>query len=585
MNQKKEGRSPVSTKLADVFFKTLFLVGFVFLSTFILFSCQKSEKPSLLKVGLPEEPRSLNVWLGTDANSRRILSLIYQPLYTRHPETLDIIPWLAEKDPVFDAKALTYTVKLRKAKWSDGSDFTSKDVVFTRKLFFDFKIPRYYSKWKTIKKLEAPDDHTLIFHLSKPSAIFLSRVLTAPIVSQKEWEQIASDALTKEKPLRSLQDHAIEKPLGTGPFMLDEHKEGAYIHMLKNPHFFGTGTTIAGHSLGPFVDSLLFKIYGTSDVAIMALKNGDVDYYWWDIQPGYIEDLKKQTMIDLFFNKKSALYYMGFNARKAPYNNRAFRQATATIIDKDFILTRILQNYGNPMHSIIPSGNRLWYNPNVKKYGQDMDPAQRVKTAVEILQQAGYSWETPPVNDAGDIIEPSALILPDGSQMKKMVILTPPADYDPKRAFAGTMIQEWLRKLGISAFARPMAFNSLLDTVKGKHQFDAFVLGYGKLNLDPDYLKAFFSSSNDKPRGWNMSGYKNPHYDKLAKAQRSLVDVNERKKLIWEMQEILMTDVPYIPLYNPHIIEAANNTRFTGWIEKVNGVGNIWSLCMVKPKQ
>jgi len=82
-----------------------------------------------------------------------------------------------------------------------------------------------------------------------------------------------------------------------------------------------------------------------------------------------------------------------------------------------------------------------------------------------------------------------------------------------------------------------------------------------------------------------MRGYKNPHYDKLAKAQRSLVDVNERKKLIWEMQEILMTDVPYIPLYNPHIIEAANNTRFTGWIEKVNGVGNIWSLCMVKPKQ
>lgn len=538
----------------------------------------------VLKIGLPEEPRSLNVWLGTDANSRKILSQVYQPLYERHPQTLEIIPWLAESDPVFDEKALTYTVKLRKAKWSDGSDFTSKDVLFSKKIFFDFKIPRYYSKWKIIKKLEAVDDHTLIFHLKKPSAIFLSRVLTAPIVSQKEWEQVAADALTKEKPLRSLQDHAIEQPLGTGPFMLKEYKQGAYIHMEKNPHFFGTGKSIAGYSLGPFVDSILFKTYGTSDVAIMALKKGDIDYYWWDVQPGYIEDLKKQSDIDIFFNKKSALYYMGFNVRKPPYEDRSFRQAAAVVIDKEFILTRILQNYGTPMNSIVPSGNTFWHNPKVKTYGQGMDRDQRIKAATAILKEAGYTWDVAPVDDAGKIVEPSGLKLPSGAVMDKMVILTPPADYDPKRAFAGTMIQEWLRDIGIQAFARPMAFNSLLDTVKGKHEFDAFVLGYGKLNLDPDYLKAFFSSSNDKPRGWNMSGYRNPDYDKLASQQRTITNDQERKKVIWKMQEILMTDIPYIPLYNPHIIEAVNNQHFTGWVEKVNGIGSIWSLCMVTPK-
>jgi len=269
-------------------------------------SCQKEEKDLFLKIGLPEEPRSLNLWLGTDANSRKILSLIYQPLYNRHPETLEIIPWLAAADPVFDREKLTYTVKLRTAKWSDGSAFTSEDVLFTKQLFFDFKIPRYYSKWKVIKKIEAPDVRTVVFHLEKPSAIFLSRVLTAPIVSKREWEGVAKAALTKEKPLRSLQDHPVEKPVGTGPFILTEYKKGAYIHMRKNSHFFGIGQTLGGHLLGPHVDDILFRVYGTSDVAILALKKGDIDYYWGDIQPGYIKDLKEQDDVDLYFNKKSA---------------------------------------------------------------------------------------------------------------------------------------------------------------------------------------------------------------------------------------------------------------------------------------
>ncbi|MBA3009446.1 MAG: ABC transporter substrate-binding protein [Desulfobacula sp.] len=548
-----------------------------------LYACQKSKNSALLNIGLPEEPQSLNLWLGTDANSRKILSQIYQPLYHHHPETLEIIPWLAKDQPVFDPQALTYTVTLREAKWSDGSDFTSEDVLFTKQLFFDFKIPKYYSNWNIIQKIEAPDAHTVVFYLKEPSAIFMSRVMTAPMVSKKEWEPIAKQALAKEKPLRSLQDHPIEKPLGTGPFTLFEYKSGAYIHMKKNPYFFGTGQKIGNHILGPYVESLLFRIYGTSDVAILALKKGDIDYYWGDIQPGYIKDLKEQANIDLYFNKKSALYYMGFNLRKPPFDDKVLRQAIATMVDKDFILTRILQNYGTPMHSVVPSGNHFWYNPNVRKYGQGKTHDERIKLAYEMLKTAGYSWETPPVDENNNIVTPSDIRLPSGAAMDKFVILTPPADYDPKRAFAGTMIQEWLRELGMSAFARPMSFNSLLETVKGKHEFDAFVLGYGQLDLDPDYLRTFFESKNDKPRGWNMSGYRNPEFDTIADEQMTLIDTQKRKEIIWKMQEIILEDLPYLPLYNPHIIEATFNERFKGWVAKVDGIGNIWSMCVVKP--
>jgi len=565
-------------------FTTLFIhIFLVVIIAGLFFSCQKKEKTKLLKIGLPEEPKSLNLWLGTDSNSRKILSLIYQSLYTRDPETLEMIPWLASEHPVFDKEKLTYTVKLRQAKWSDGSDFTSDDVLFTKKFFFDFKIPRYYSKWKAIKKLEAIDKHTVVFHLKKPSAIFLSRVLTAPMISKKEWESVAQEAVKAEKPLKFLQDHSIKNPLGTGPFTLFEYKKGAYLHMKKNPHFFGTGKRIAKHDLGPYVDSILFKIYGTSDVAILALKKGDIDMYWWDIQPGYLEDLKKESDIKIFLNKKSALYYMGFNVRKEPFNDKALRQSVAIVIDKDFILTRVLQNYGTPMNSIVPSGNVFWHNPHVKKYGEGLTPEGHIREAFNLLKRAGYTWDVEPVDAKGNIVEPAGFKMPSGKPMKKFVILTPPADYDPKRAFAGVMIQEWLRKLGMPVSARPMSFNSLLETVKGKRNFDTFILGYGKLNLDPDYLRPFFHSGYDKPRGWNMSGYSNPVYDELAQKQKSIVDSSQRKKVIWEMQEILMEDVPYIPLYNPHILEAVSTKNFKGWVEKVNGIGSIWSLCVVKP--
>jgi len=585
LNQKKQQDKNRIKLSVTSFVRSALFASFALVIITLMFSCQKNENSTLVKIGLPEEPKSLNIWLASDANSRKILTQIYQPLYQRDPVTLDIIPWLAKEDPVFDKDALSYTVKLRQAKWSDGSEFTSDDVLFTKKLFFDFKMPRYYSKWKIIKKIEAVDKHTVVFYLEKPSAIFLSRVLTAPMVSKKEWEPIAIKALESEKPLRAIQDHVVDNPVGTGPFTLFEYKKGAYLHMKKNPYFFGTGEVIAKHQLGPYVDSLLFKIYGTSDVAILALKKGDIDFYWWDIQPGYLEDLKKQDNIEIFFNKKSALYYMGFNVRNPPFNDKVLRQAIAGLINKEFILSRILQNYGTPMHSIVPSGNHFWHNPDVETYGHGQSPEQRIKQSYAQLKAAGYDWETPPVDDKGNIVKASGIRLPSGEPMEKFVILTPPADYDPKRAFAGTMIQEWLRNMGMPAFSRPMAFNSLIDTVKGKREFDAFILGYGKLNLDPDYLRSFFYSKNDRPRGWNMSGYKNLKFDEIADTQRGVVNVQDRKKMILKMQEILMEDVPYIPLYNPHIIEAVCKDRFTGWLPKVNGIGNIWSLCMIKPTQ
>jgi ABC-type transport system substrate-binding protein len=168
--------------------------------------------------------------------------------------------------------------------------------------------------------------------------------------------------------------------------------------------------------------------------------------------------------------------------------------------------------------------------------------------------------------------------------MQSFTILTPPADYDPHRAMCGMIIQEWLREVGIPASSKPMAFGALIEQVKVRRDFDTFILGYGSLSLDPGYVRNFFHSSNDRTRGWNMSGYRNAEFDRISDESTRVMDKGERRALIWKMQEMILADVPYIPLYNPKLVEAVRTEKFTGWVEMLGGIGNTWSFCQLKPK-
>jgi ABC-type transport system substrate-binding protein len=128
-----------------------------------------------------------------------------------------------------------------------------------------------------------------------------------------------------------------------------------------------------------------------------------------------------------------------------------------------------------------------------------------------------------------------------------------------------------------------MSFGALLENVSVRRDFNAYILGYGNLSPDPDYVRAFYHSRNDKVRGSNKSGFRNPDFDRIADESAGAMDPNERQKLIWEMQEIISSDVPVVPLYNPKLIEAVRTDRFKGWVEMLNGIGNIWSFCQLQP--
>ena len=105
-----------------------------------------------------------------------------------------------------------------------------------------------------------------------------------------------------------------------------------------NQSFFGKSQEIAGYRLGPHIDGIIFKFFGTSDAAVLALLKGSIDMFWWGLQPGYLADLEDEEDVRIYTSEKSALYYVGFNLRKKPFNDPQFRKAVAYATDKRFIV-------------------------------------------------------------------------------------------------------------------------------------------------------------------------------------------------------------------------------------------------------
>ena len=97
---------------------------------------------------------------------------------------------------------------------------------------------------------------------------------------------------------------------------------------------------------------------------------------------------------------------------------KQFRQAVATVIDKEFVSDAILQSSAIPVYSVVPEGNGFWFNNDIPRIGKGLTRAERVAQAVDLLKQAGFTYETEPkVSEDGNFVEVQGkgLRMPDGT--------------------------------------------------------------------------------------------------------------------------------------------------------------------------
>jgi ABC-type transport system substrate-binding protein len=269
-------------------------------------------------------------------------------------------------------------------------------------------------------------------------------------------------------------------------------------------------------------------------------------------------------------------------------DQKVFRHAVATLIDKEFLTSTVLQGVAIPMYTTVPEGNGFWYNPEVPLIGKGLTRTERVEESVRLLKEAGFTWETEPqVSADGNFMEAEGegLRMPDGELVPELEILAPSAGYDALRSTFAIWIERWLNDVGIPARARLTGFNIIVETIADPEAFDMFILGWS-LTMYPDYLETFFHSRHTDEEGLNRGGYSNPAFDKLADALLAETDLEKARQEVFEMQQFLADDLPYVVLFTTPILETYRRDRlefpYTEVLSGIQGQNGLTTKVLIK---
>ena len=393
-----------------------------------------------------------------------------------------------------------------------------------------------------------------------------------------------------------------------GGYVTDQMELGAFVQRTQNPNYYFEGAEIveyddgtwmlnhpngttyqlygdaAGeetlrYTSGPYAPNVVFSIYGSQDAAFLALVDGEIDFVFspTGIPRGLQEQAQNAPGINTYTNADYGMYYIAFNLRKDPMSMYEFRQAFDIIMDKEFVINSVLQGTVFPMYSTMPPGNGFWHNADVPTPYVGMTREERVNMAVEVLKEAGWSWEEEPFWDADlqDTVAGTGLTMPNGEPCPELTILGPGPAYDPIRATFNQWISEWARELGVPVESELTGFNTILGPVFVNADFDMYILGWSLGNVAfPDYYESFWHSRNDTAvsGNFNTPGLNDPEYDALVDEFMSTNDLDRARELVFEMQVYLADARPYIPLYYKQVNDVARDNIIFPYPEVLSGI-------------
>jgi ABC-type transport system substrate-binding protein len=568
------------------------------------------------RVGVFEDATSTNYWQANGPDNTVWNSYMLPPrlsLYGLTIQQFSFVPSAAVDLPAplsQEGDFWVVEIPLRQdLTWSDGTPVTANDMVFTAATVVKFGfVAGNWGAWYDagfLDRMEAVDDYTLkIFYHTKPG---LARheygVLQAPFLAAHYWQPVADaaaapiDALpadaTEEQRTAAQQEasdtlyaHVPDGEPLAGSFLFDQWEPGAFLENGAYADFAdkgkvvrefvdgsysetpghtyyggGTGDVELEYTIGPFVETVVYSIYGSQDAAILALQNGEVDMLLnpLGLQRGLAERVETDPNLTVISNNVNGFRYMSFNNRRRPMNDCAFRQAVAVLIDKEFVTGTILQGVAFPLYSFVPEANAAWYYNDVPKLGLGLTREQRTNLAVAILEQAGYTWEgdQKPAWDGDNrqVTQAGRLIMPDGVPVPPLTMPAPSAGYDPLRSTFAIWIESWMNEFGIPLTANLAGFNVIVPIIFTEQGFDMYILGWS-LGIFPDYLRDFFAEENAVVDGNNAGGYINAEFEALAGQLLSCESIATCKEIANDIQLMLATEVPYVLLFDTGIVEA-----------------------------
>ncbi|WP_432478583.1 ABC transporter substrate-binding protein [Nocardioides sp. GXQ0305] len=502
---------------------------------------QAQGDPVTFTVGYTNEVDSFNPFLGIEAESYEMWSLMYDSLTNYSMEDMSPTPglateWESSKD------GLTWTFTLRDdVTWSDGEPLTAQDVAYTYGRIIDGGPEKaVWGAYLTdATSATATDDTTLVLELDRPSALL--PLLPIPIVPEHVWKDVSEDEVKSF----ANEPKDGEPIVGSGAFRLVEGTAGGPTYRFEaNPDYWGGA---------PHIDEVVFRVYKSEDAAAQALIKGEIDLVT-EINALQVASLQGREGIDAHNGDSPGFDEIAFNTGSIDVDtgepmgdpNPAvldpdFRWALNFAIDREEIVEKAYQGAGTPGDTIIPPayGNFRWEPP--EEDAATYDPER----AAQLLDEAGYTV-------GGDGFR----TLPNGDPIGKLRLY---ARSDSQSSIdVMEYFQEWLADVDIDSEVKTYESSKLSDIILAG-EFDAFEWGWF---VEPDPSSMLRYMTCDELGSWSDSWYCNEDYDALYDQQLTEQDDEARADQVKQMQEMLYYDAPYLVTAYSAVGEAWRSDRF-----------------------
>ncbi len=415
-------------------------------------------------------------------------------------------PYLAESwETSEDGKSITLNLR-KNATFHDGKPITSADVAFSVQTVKDNH--PFKTMFAPVTSVGTPDEHTAIINFSAahPAALLAMSSALLPIIPKHVYGD-GQDA--KKHPANS-------KPIGSGPFMLDEFKPGEHVILKKNPNYFIKDR--------PYLDRIIIKNYKDVTSMVLAADKGEVDMLPFLTGTRNIARLKKNTgltVTDKGYAAVGPLNWLAFNTANDKFKDKRVRQAIAYAIDRKFIVNALHSGFSKVATGPVVLGSPFGA-PDVNAYDVDLDKAKA------LLDEAGYKADADGVRFKVDLD-----FIPAFAEMQKTV-----AEY----------LKPQLKKVGIIVSLRSSPdFPSWAKRVGG-HEFEMsmdIVFNWG----DPviGVHRTYICSNIKKGVIWsNTQSYCNKEVDEILAAAGTELDLAKRVELYKKAQAIIVDEVPQV---------------------------------------
>jgi peptide/nickel transport system substrate-binding protein len=495
--------------------RRLFLLAQIASALVALAGCdsrRSDRSPGTIQVDLETSPMSTDPRFGTDATSSRINELIFDSL-VRNDRNGQFVGRLAQSIEHLSPTKTVYHLN-HGVRFSDGRELTARDVVFTYNSILapDSMSPKRASL-EELKSIEAPDDYTVVITVAHQYA---------PAV------EIATEGIVPAgTPLPAQGSGAA--PVGSGPFKMVVYSRDESLQLERNPYYPHPANA---------AQSILFKIVPDPTVRALELAEGVCDFSGNNIQTDVLPWLAAHRSLEINKTPGSTYRYLSFNFRNPQLRDIRVRRAIAYAIDRNAIVSDVLLGNGRIATGML-SPESWAYEGNVITYPYDPEKAR------QLLDQAGYP--------AGK----------DGMRGLRFEFKT-----SAEAARIGEIFQAMLQRVGIELTIRTLEFATYYADIQAGN-FDLTSLQWVGIN-DPNQYYRVFDSKKTPPHGENRGYYSNPEMDRLVEAGKTTVDLEARKKIYAQVQQLAADELPYVSLWWVDNV-AVMNRRLVGFEAYPNG--------------